>query len=68
MTPQVPQRESSLHLETRLVVLCEPLKFKKKVDDKWGYMDETGNFAILPKFNEAGHFSLPERPFRLRDF
>jgi len=39
-----------------------------QVDERWGYMDETGHFAIPPQFSEAGHFSFPDQPFRLRDF
>jgi hypothetical protein len=39
-----------------------------QIDDKWGYMDETGRLAIPAQFSEAGHFSFPDRPFLLRDF
>jgi hypothetical protein len=39
-----------------------------EVDDKWGFVDKTGRFAISPQFTEAGHFSLPDRPFHLRNF
>ena len=39
-----------------------------QIDDKWGYMDETGRLAIPAQFSEAGHFSFPDQPFWLRDF
>jgi hypothetical protein len=40
-----------------------------QINDKCGYLDESGHLAIPAQFSEeAGHFSFPDQPFRLSDF